>query len=132
MRDEDYLILSTIHSAKGQEWPAVFVLNVVNGCMPSDLATGSAEDIRLLYIAMTRAKDQLHLMVPQRFYTHQQSRRGDAHVYVMRSRFIPASISDKFFLRPWVGGSSAPTNSASGISIDLSARLRGMWQRSGS
>ena len=39
--DEDYLILSTIHSAKGQEWKAVFVLNVVDGCIPSDMATGT-------------------------------------------------------------------------------------------
>ena len=74
--DEDYLILSTIHSAKGQEWNAVFVLNVVDGCIPSDLATGSAAEIeeerRLLYVAMTRAKDHLHLLVPQRFYVHQQ------------------------------------------------------------
>ena len=66
--DEDYLILSTIHSAKGQEWVAVFLLNTVDGCLPSDLATGSTPEIeeerRLLYVAMTRAKDQLHLMVP--------------------------------------------------------------------
>jgi hypothetical protein len=59
-RDEDYLILSTIHSAKGQEWHAVHVLNVVDGCMPADLATGSAAEIdeerRLLYVAMTRAR----------------------------------------------------------------------------
>ena len=71
--DEDYLILSTIHSAKGQEWAAVFLLNTVDGCLPSDLATGSTPEIeeerRLLYVAMTRAKDQLHLMVPQRFFT---------------------------------------------------------------
>ena len=61
--DEDYLILSTIHSAKGQEWKSVFVLNVVDGCIPSDMSTGNADDIeeerRLLYVAMTRAKDQL-------------------------------------------------------------------------
>ena len=60
--DEDYLILSTIHSAKGQEWTSVFVLNAVDGCMPSDLGTGSTPEIeeerRLLYVAMTRAKDQ--------------------------------------------------------------------------
>jgi DNA helicase-2/ATP-dependent DNA helicase PcrA len=66
--DEDYLILSTIHSAKGQEWSSVFVLNAVDGCLPSDLATGSSAEIeeerRLLYVAMTRAKDQLHVMVP--------------------------------------------------------------------
>ena len=62
LRDEDYVILSTIHSAKGQEWRSVFVLNVVDGCIPSDMATGSAEEIeeerRLLYVAVTRAKDQ--------------------------------------------------------------------------
>jgi DNA helicase-2/ATP-dependent DNA helicase PcrA len=60
--DEDYLILSTIHSAKGQEWKSVHVLNVVDGCIPSDMATGSADDIeeerRLLYVAMTRAKER--------------------------------------------------------------------------
>ena len=62
-RDEDYLILSTIHSAKGQEWEAVYVLNVVDGCIPSDMATGTTEEIeeerRLLYVAMTRARDEL-------------------------------------------------------------------------
>ena len=91
--DEDYLILSTIHSAKGQEWKSVFVLNVVDGCIPSDLGTGTTAEIeeerRLLYVAMTRAKDELHLIVPQRFFTHQQSRNGDRHVYASRTRFIP-------------------------------------------
>ena len=76
--DEDYLILSTIHSAKGQEWKSVFVLNVVDGCIPSDLGTGTTAEIeeerRLLYVAMTRAKDELHLIVPQRFFTHGQQR----------------------------------------------------------
>jgi superfamily I DNA/RNA helicase len=70
--DEDYLILSTIHSAKGREWKSVFVLNVVDGCIPSDLGTGTSAEIeeerRLLYVAMTRAKDDLHLIVPQRFF----------------------------------------------------------------
>ena len=93
--DEDYLILSTIHSAKGQEWKCVFVLNVVDGCIPSDMATGSAEEIeeerRLLYVAMTRAKDQLMLLLPQRFYVHQQARRGDKHLYASRTRFIPGA-----------------------------------------
>src|SRR6202795_4692654 len=68
--DEDYLILSTIHSAKGQEWKSVFVLNAVDGCIPSDLGTGTTAEIeeerRLLYVAMTRARDDLHLIVPQR------------------------------------------------------------------
>ena len=87
--DEDYLILSTIHSAKGQEWRAVYVLHVVDGCIPSDMATGSAEEIeeerRLLYVAMTRAQDQLHLIQPRRFYVDQPGalrrplRHGAAH-----------------------------------------------------
>src|SRR5436305_9600942 len=98
--DEDYLILSTIHSAKGQEWRAVFVLNAVDGCIPSDLATGSSAEIeeerRLLYVAMTRAKDHLHLVVPQRFYAHQQRAGGDRHMYAARTRFIPASMVDHF------------------------------------
>ena len=61
-KDEDYLILSTIHSAKGQEWKAVFVLNLVDGCIPSDMATDRPENVeeerRLLYVAMTRARDR--------------------------------------------------------------------------
>ena len=84
--DEDYLILSTIHSAKGQEWKSVFVLNVVDGCIPSDLGTGTTAEIeeerRLLYVAMTRAKDDLHLVVPQRFYTHGQRPRRPARLRV--------------------------------------------------
>jgi len=92
LRDEDYLILSTIHSAKGQEWDAVTLLNAVDGCIPSDMATGSPQEIeeerRLLYVAMTRAKDHLQIVVPQRFYVTQQSGYGDRHVYAGRTRFI--------------------------------------------
>ena len=91
--DEDYLILSTIHSAKGQEWKSVFVLNVVDGCIPSDMSTGNADDIeeerRLLYVAMTRAKDQLALIVPHRFYVHDQARGGDKHLYASRTPLHP-------------------------------------------
>ena len=100
LRDEDYLILSTIHSAKGQEWRSVFVLNCVDGCIPSDLATGSSEEIeeerRLLYVAMTRAKDELALVVPQRFYVHGQPRNGDRSVYAARTRFIPPPLLEAF------------------------------------
>src|SRR5262252_87937 len=97
--DEDFLILSTIHSAKGQEWKSVFVLNVVDGCIPSEKSAGNADDIeeerRLLYVAMTRAKDELSLIVPQRFYSHGQSHSDDHH-YALRSRFIPESIVGAF------------------------------------
>src|SRR4051812_22725569 len=81
--DEDYLILSTIHSAKGQEWKSVYLLNVVDGCMPSDLGAGTSAEIeeerRLLYVAMTRAKDDLNLVLPQRFFVHGQQAQGDRH-----------------------------------------------------
>jgi DNA helicase-2/ATP-dependent DNA helicase PcrA len=104
--DEDYLILSTIHSAKGQEWKAVHVLNVVDGCIPSDMATGSAEDIeeerRLLYVAMTRAKEQLHLVLPNRFFIKQQAQMGDRHVYAQRTRFISPAMLKHFEECAWV------------------------------
>ena len=100
LRDEDYLILSTIHSAKGQEWRSVFVLNCVDGCIPSDLATGSSEEIeeerRLLYVAMTRAKDELALVVPQRFYVHGQPKYGDRSVFASRTRLLPAGAAETF------------------------------------
>jgi DNA helicase-2/ATP-dependent DNA helicase PcrA len=135
--DEDYLILSTIHSAKGQEWNAVFVLNVVDGCIPSDMATGSIEEIeeerRLLYVAMTRAKDQLALVVPHRFYTHHQAKRGDRHLYAARTRFIPSSIVSRFECRSWPPASASSESAArTGTPVvDLGARLRGMWRRTG-
>ena len=133
--DEDYLILSTIHSAKGQEWRAVFVLNAVDGCIPSDLATGTPEEIeeerRLLYVAMTRAKDQLDLIVPQRFYVHRQARSGDQHVYATRTRFIPSAILPLFEPRTWpkVAVPPAGRKPARGeVQVDIAARMRGMWR----
>src|SRR3989442_7449536 len=97
--DEDYLILSTIHSAKGQEWDVVYVLNAVDECIPSDLATGTPEEIeeerRLLYVAMTRARDQLHVLQPHRFYTRGRP-HGDNHVYAPRTRFIPEALLPLF------------------------------------
>lgn len=132
LRDEDYFILSTIHSAKGQEWKSVFVLNVVDGCMPSDLATGSSAEIeeerRLLYVAMTRARDQLKLMVPQRFFIHGQPARGDRHVFCARSRFLPDSLLD-FFERETFPKAEAvgAKPGALGQARDFSARMRARW-----
>ncbi|MGI6856125.1 ATP-dependent helicase [Mesorhizobium sp. 1B3] len=131
--DEDYLILSTIHSAKGQEWKKVFVLNAVDGCMPIDLAVGEKHEIeeerRLLYVAMTRAKDSLHLITPQRFFTYGQARNGDRHVYASRTRFVPDHILDRFERVAWPpapmpqGRVSQPR-----VEIDLKSRMRGMWK----
>jgi DNA helicase-2/ATP-dependent DNA helicase PcrA len=132
-RDEDYLILSTIHSAKGQEWKNVFVLNVVDGCIPACLGAGEKEDIeeerRLLYVAMTRAKDSLHLIAPQRFYVHNQPARGDRHVYASRTRFIPDHTLDYFERSAWpVAPSAAGRAPQPDIRIDLKSRMRGMWR----
>jgi len=130
--DEDYLILSTIHSAKGQEWTSVFLLNAVDGCLPSDLATGSTPEIeeerRLLYVAMTRAKDHLHLMVPQRFFTHGQRGTGDRHVYAQRTRFISSAMLAHFKTCSWPAARSARgSDKGSNTEVDIRARMRRMW-----
>jgi DNA helicase-2/ATP-dependent DNA helicase PcrA len=132
LRDEDYLILSTIHSAKGQEWRSVFVLNCVDGCIPSDLATGTREEIeeerRLLYVAMTRAKEDLELIAPRRFYVHGQPRNGDRHVLAQRTRFLPPSTLKFFAQVSWPPVASALAASVrDGPKVDLKARMRAMW-----
>lgn len=132
--DEDYLILSTIHSAKGQEWSAVTLLNAVDGCVPSDMATGSSVEIeeerRLLYVAMTRAKDDLDLMVPQRFFVRQQSGMADPHVYASRTRFIPNALLKFFDQISWPAPmehvQANPESSKN--AVDLAARMREMWR----
>ncbi|SFD21049.1 ATP-dependent helicase [Massilia yuzhufengensis] len=104
--DEDYVILSTIHSSKGQEWKSVHVLNVVDGCIPSDMSTGNQDDIeeerRLLYVAMTRAREHLQLVVPNRFFIKQQAQMGDRHVYAARTRFITPAMLGHFEEHTWL------------------------------
>src|SRR3954465_5139821 len=130
--DADTLILSTIHSAKGQEWKSVFVLNAVDGCIPSDLGVGSTVEIeeerRLLYVAMTRAKDSLHLVVPQRFFTHGQRDRGDRHVYASRTRFIPTSVAKLLDQRIWPVAVPDGRPEARTLRVDITARMRAMWR----
>jgi DNA helicase II / ATP-dependent DNA helicase PcrA len=131
--DEDYLILSTIHSAKGQEWKSVFLLNTVDGCLPSDLATGTIAEIeeerRLLYVAMTRAKDNLHLIVPQRFFAHSQQSNGDRHMYASRTPFISDSIIDRFEFCAWPEATKDAMAKLGIVdSINIGARMRRMWR----
>jgi DNA helicase-2/ATP-dependent DNA helicase PcrA len=134
--DEDFLILSTIHSAKGQEWDVVYLLNVADGCIPSDLSTGKPEQIeeerRLLYVAMTRARDELHLVHPQRMFIRQQSRHGDRHVYTPRSRFLPDPVLARFERRARArtqlgDGEARRTAGGAPVAIDVGAKLRDMW-----
>jgi DNA helicase II / ATP-dependent DNA helicase PcrA len=130
--DEDYLILSTIHSAKGQEWRSVFILNTVDGCIPSDLSAGSQDEIeeerRLLYVAVTRAKDHLHLILPQRFFAHQQRSNGDRHMYAARTRFIPDSILHFFESCAWPAAAQAKSSGKPERNpVNIGAHLRRMW-----
>lgn len=130
--DEDWTTISTIHSAKGQEWRAVFVLNVVDGCIPSDMSAGSREELeeerRLLYVAMTRAKDHLALLQPQRFFVRGQSRTGDRAVQAPQSRFLPPHVLELFerearlLAKPDDG---APVESR--VRIDAGKRMRDLW-----
>jgi DNA helicase-2/ATP-dependent DNA helicase PcrA len=131
--DEDYLVLSTIHSAKGREWTAVTLLNAVDGCLPSDLATGCSaqieEERRLLYVAMTRARDHLDILVPQRFHVGGQAGLGDRHVYAGRTRFLPAALLDRFEQLTWPqpDGLRPGESVATAAAIDLAAQMRAMW-----
>jgi len=132
--DEDYLVLSTIHSAKGQEWDAVYVLNAADGCIPSDMSTGDPEQIeeerRLLYVAMTRSRDHLHVIHPLRFFVRQQHRAGDRHVFTPRTRFIPSRVLDRFECRSFASGGANDSGIRAGErlpSIDVADRLRRMW-----
>jgi DNA helicase-2/ATP-dependent DNA helicase PcrA len=93
--DEDYLVLSTVHSAKGLEWDAVHLIAAYDGNFPADMSTGSeegiAEERRLLYVALTRARRRLHVYVPARYY-HRPKGSDDAHGYGRASRFLTAEV----------------------------------------
>ena len=131
--DEDYLVLSTVHSAKGQEWQSVYVLNVNDGNFPSEFAAGSPdlleEERRLLYVAITRARDALHLVTPLRYYVTQQPRFGDAHVYGAASRFLGERVRatlEPIALAAAVASEAVAAGPAS--RVDIGARLRALWE----
>lgn len=132
--DDDHLILSTVHSAKGQEWDAVYVLNVTDGNFPNEYATGRAESIdeerRLLYVAMTRARDFLYLMEPQRHFATQQPRHGGAYVHGARSRFLDETVLarlDRVALPTADAFASDAQRRDAAPPIDVAAKLRGLW-----
>jgi DNA helicase-2/ATP-dependent DNA helicase PcrA len=131
-KDEDYVILSTIHSAKGQEWDIVYVLNVSDGNFPSEFSTGKPEMIeeerRLLYVAMTRARNELHLCAPLKYQVTQQAKDGDKHVYGAKSRFMTDKVLDsleRISLRNMRGVESLREGEAA--TVDVGSQLKDMW-----
>jgi DNA helicase-2/ATP-dependent DNA helicase PcrA len=111
VKDEDWLVLSTIHSAKGLEWDAVYLIHAADGNLPADMATGSEgeieEELRLTYVAMTRARDFLYVLWPMRYYS-KSTGISDNHSYAQCCRFFtndvkstmeciapPADVKDK-------------------------------------
>jgi ATP-dependent DNA helicase UvrD/PcrA len=132
--DEDYLVLSTIHSAKGMEWDTVYLLNVVDGSFPSEFSTGKPELIeeerRLLYVGLTRAQNELLLLAPLKFHLTSQHRLGDQHVYGGRSRFLTdkvlKTLESASFQGSRMAGDSLMEESGE-PALDVSARLKEMW-----
>ena len=134
------MILSTIHSAKGQEWDIVYILNVADGNFPSEFSTGKPEMIeeerRLLYVAMTRARNELHLCAPLRYSVTQQAKDGDAHIYGAKSRFMTDKVLDCFertTYRSLHGAESLRAGEPVGLragepaTVDVVAQLKEMW-----
>ena len=99
LREEDYLILSTIHSAKGCEWDVVYVIHAADGNIPSDMATGCEDQVeeerRLFYVALTRARDFLEVCSPLRYY-QKKSGMSDRHTYAQLTRFLAGEVVDHF------------------------------------
>jgi len=102
-KDDDWLTLSTMHSAKGCEWQVVFIIHAADGNIPSDMAIGDEksgrpneegleEERRLFYVALTRAKDHLYVMFPLRYYFKRYP-MGDGHSYAQLTRFLTPEIA---------------------------------------
>lgn len=130
LREEDYLILSTIHSAKGCEWDAVYVLHAADGMIPSDMATGSDDEIeeerRLFYVALTRAKDFLTVCFPLKYYRKKHA-TGDQHRYAQLTRFLPETILDRFERVNLQPVAATTTVSVVTPATDIRKKIASMW-----
>ncbi len=133
VNDEDYLVLSTVHSAKGMEWDNVYILNVVDGSFPNEFANKAElieEERRLLYVAMTRARNELTCVVPLRFQITSQPKTSDGHVYGGRSRFLTEKLVKCFDEQAFQGTNvdvKIEEATAESGSIDVASRLKQMW-----
>ena len=129
-KDDDWLTVSTIHSAKGCEWDVVYLIHASDGILPSDMSAGHADQIeeerRLLYVACTRAKEHLYVLHPLRYYV--KGRRGDAHLYSQLTRFIPREVKSCFQLDRRAQGAAQPKIATSVRVADIQKSIRGIWE----
>jgi len=131
VKDEDWLNLSTIHSAKGCEWDVVFLIHAADGFLPSDMAAGSQEELdeelRLTYVALTRAKDYLYVAWPFRYY-HKWYALSNSHSYAQLCRFftpyVLETLDEESLLHPEEADPGRPID----VDADVAERIRRMWE----
>ncbi|MGH1372118.1 MAG: ATP-dependent helicase [Cellvibrionaceae bacterium] len=132
-KDDDFLILSTIHSAKGQEWHDVFLLNVADGNFPNEYAIKDPkaleEERRLFYVALTRAQQNLHLVQPLKYWVPEQQRFGGKHVYGAKSRFLTPTVLSTLEAVPYPDTRLTDADIAAGEKVltDIKAKVMGLW-----
>ena len=132
--DEDFLILSTIHSAKGLEWDSVFVLHAADGNIPSDMSVKTDEEVeeerRLFYVALTRAKNRLFVCHPQRYYFHGRY-RSDAHSFSQLTRFMPEDVQqhfDRIIASGEIENDSASDEVSDVTTADIRDQIKRIWE----
>ncbi|MEH6592605.1 MAG: ATP-dependent helicase [Halioglobus sp.] len=132
-KDDDFLILSTIHSAKGQEWRNVFVINVADGNFPNEYAVDKPDELeeerRLLNVAITRAQRQLHLIQPLKYWVPEQQRLGGKHVYGAKSRFLTRAVVETLQPESYPIRQLTEADRLAGelALTDIKAKVMGMW-----
>lgn len=129
-KDEDWLVLSTIHSAKGLEWDAVYIIHAADGCLPSDMSTGDdqeiEEELRLTYVAMTRSRDFLYVLWPLRYYQRPNA-LSDRHVYSQCCRFFTPQVRQTMDEFACGTEETAQDLQLPAARTDIGARIRDMW-----
>jgi DNA helicase-2/ATP-dependent DNA helicase PcrA len=135
--DDDYLVLSTIHSAKGLEWDAVYVIHAADGNIPSDMATkdsdGVEEERRLFYVALTRAKHWLYVCCPLRYYHSYRPGVSDHYGMAQRTRFLPEAVLAHFEHSVAAGDAAADEDEPQGVDADVTSRsvrrrMKSFWR----